>query len=84
MQGILAVVVPVVFILVLIKIIMTPMKWIIKLLLNTGCGFVCLFLMNMLSGITGIVFELNFATAAIVGILGIPGILILLAFQFLL
>ena len=53
-------------------------------LLNTGCGFICLFLLNLLSGITGIVFELNFITAAIVGFLGLPGIVLLLVVQYLL
>ena len=67
-----------------IKILLTPMKLIFKLLLNTGCGFICLFLLNLLSGITGIVFELNFITAAIVGFLGLPGIVLLLVVQYLL
>ena len=72
------------FIFLFIKVLMTPMKLIFKLLLNTGCGFVCLFLLNLLSGFTGIVFELNFITAAIVGFLGLPGIILLLVFQFFL
>ena len=73
MQEILALAVPVLFIFLFIK-----------LLLNTGCGFICLFLLNLLSGITGIVFELNFITAAIVGFLGLPGIVLLLVVQYLL
>lgn len=82
MQEIIALAVPVLFIFLFIKVLMTPMKLIFKLLLNTGCGFVCLFLLNLLSGFTGIVFELNFITAAIVGFLGLPGIILLLVFQF--
>lgn len=74
MQEILALAVPVLFIFLFIKILLTPMKLIFKLLLNTGCGFICLFLLNLLSGITGIVFELNFITAAIVGFLGLPAL----------
>jgi inhibitor of the pro-sigma K processing machinery len=84
MQEILALAVPVLFIFLFIKILLTPMKLIFKLLLNTGCGFICLFLLNLLSGITGIVFELNFITAAIVGFLGLPGIVLLLVVQYLL
>ena len=83
-QEIRALAVPVLFIFLFIKILLTPMKLIIKLLLNTGCGFICLFLLNLLSGITGIVFELNFITAAIVGFLGLPGIVLLLVVQYLL
>jgi inhibitor of the pro-sigma K processing machinery len=84
MHEILALAVPVLFIFLFIKILLTPMKLIFKLLLNTGCGFVCLFLLNLLSGFTGIVFELNFITAAIVGFLGLPGIVLLLVVQFFL
>ena len=84
MQEIIALAVPVLFIFLFIKVLMTPMKLIFKLLLNTGFGFVCLFLLNLLSGFTGIVFELNFITAAIVGFLGLPGIILLLVFQFFL
>ena len=84
MQEIIALAVPVLFIFLFIKVLMTPMKLIFKLLLNTGCGFVCLFLLNLLSGFTGIVFELNFIPAAIVGFLGLPGIILLLVFQFFL
>ena len=84
MQEIIALAVPVLFIFLFIKVLMTPMKLIFKLLLNTGCGFVCLFLLNLQSGFTGIVFELNFITAAIVGFLGLPGIILLLVFQFFL
>ena len=80
MHEILALAVPVLFIFLFIKILLTPMK----LIFNTGCGFVCLFLLNLLSGFTGIVFELNFITAAIVGFLGLPGIVLLLVVQFFL
>ncbi len=61
-----------------IKLLSTPMKWIMKLLINTASGFVSLFLLNLLSGYTGIVFELNFISSAIVGILGLPGVALLL------
>ena len=74
MQEIIALAVPVLFIFLFIKVLMTPMKLIFKLLLNTGCGFVCLFLLNLLSGFTGIVFELNFITAAIVGFWDCPAL----------
>lgn len=84
MQEIIALAVPILFIFLFIKILMTPMKLIFKLLLNTGCGFVCLFLLNLLSGFTGILFEINFITAALVGFLGMPGILLLLVFHFFL
>ena len=68
----------VIFAFLFIRLISTPMRWLFKLLINTGCGFVSLFLLNLLSGVTGVVFELNFISAAIVGVLGLPGVVILL------
>lgn len=64
-----------------VKLIMTPMKWLMKLLLHAGCGFVSLFVLNILSGFTGLVFEINFITAAIAGILGLPGVALLAIVQ---
>ncbi len=84
MHEILVLLVPAFLIFLLLKIITKPMKLIFKLLINTACGFVCLFLLNALAGITGYVFTVNFVTAAIVGVLGMPGILLLILSSFLL
>ena len=84
MEKFVTLLIPALVALVLVRLLLMPMKLIFKLLLNTGCGFVCLFLLNLLSGFTGIVFELNFITAAIVGFLGLPGIVLLLVVQFFL
>ena len=45
-----------------------------KLLINSGCGFICLWLLNSVSGFTGIRFPINAVSAAVAGFLGIPGI----------
>ena len=99
MHEILALAVPVLFIFLFIKILLTPMKLIFKLLLNTGCGFVCLFLLNLLYHgpaeqprytslllccVGALFYLLDFITAAIVGFLGLPGIVLLLVVQFFL
>ncbi len=78
MPEIISVVVVLVLAFLFIKLLSKPMKWILKLLINTAGGYVALFLLNLLSGFTGIVFDLNFASAAIVGILGLPGVAVLL------
>ena len=72
MHEILVLLVPALLIFLLLKIITKP------------CGFVCLFLLNALAGITGYVFTVNFITAAIVGVLGMPGIVLLILASFLL
>lgn len=83
MSEIISALIPIVCLVVVLKLLFKPMKWIFKLLINTGLGFVCLFLLNMISSFTGIVFEINFVTAAVVGVLGVPGILLLVILKFL-
>ena len=58
----------------LLRLIALPLRWGIKLLLNSACGFICLFLLNSISGFTGIYFPINYVTVVIAGFLGLPGI----------
>ena len=83
MEDILALIVPVLIAIFVIKLLLSQVKLIWKLAVNSLSGFICLWLLNLASGLTGIVFEINFITALVVGFLGIPGILLLLVFQFL-
>ena len=83
MENILALIVPVLIAIFVIKLLFSQVKLIWKLAVNSLSGFICLWLLNLASGLTGIVFEINFITALVVGFLGIPGILLLLLFQFL-
>ena len=83
MENILALIVPVLIAIFVIKLLLSQVKLIWKLAVNSISGFICLWLLNLASGLTGIVFEINFITALVVGFLGIPGILLLLVLQFL-
>jgi inhibitor of the pro-sigma K processing machinery len=83
MENILALIVPVLIAIFVIKLLLSQVKLIWKIAVNSLSGFICLWLLNLASGLTGIVFEINFITALVVGFLGIPGILLLLVFQFL-
>ena len=83
MENILALIVPVLIAIFVIKLLFSQVKLIWKIAVNSLSGFICLWLLNLASGLTGIVFEINFITALVVGFLGIPGILLLLVFQFL-
>lgn len=84
MEGILSIVVPVVLALLFLRLLLLPMKILGKLAINSLSGFVCLWLLNLVSGITGVVFEINFFTALLVGFLGIPGIVLLVLKHFFL
>ena len=83
MENILALVVPVLIGILVIKFLFSQVKLIWKLAVNSISGFICLWLLNLASGITGIVFEINFITTLLVGFLGVPGIILLLVGQFL-
>ena len=83
MENILALIVPALNAIFVIKLLLSQVKLIWKLAVNSISGFICLWLLNLASGLTGIVFEINFITALVVGFLGIPGIVLLLVFQFL-
>ena len=83
MENILALIVPVLIAIFVIKLLLSQVKLIWKLAANSLSGFICLWLLNLASGLTGIVFEINFITALVVGFLGIPGIVLLLVLQFL-
>lgn len=84
LENFVTVAIPVIGILIIMKILSTPIRWFWKLLCHVGCGFGCLFVLNLFSGYTGIVFPLNLGTAAISGFLGAPGVLLLVAAQYFL
>ena len=73
-----------VIIILLLKIISLPVKLIFKLLINTACGIVILFVIDVLSVYTGIWIEPTIPAAAITGILGLPGVALLLIGQWVL
>jgi inhibitor of the pro-sigma K processing machinery len=69
-----AILIPVLLCTVLLRLISLPIRWGWKFFLNSTCGFLCLWLLNSISGFTGIFFPVNYVTVAIAGFLGLPGI----------
>ena len=84
MENFLFLLVPIGLIFLLLRIIALPMKLAVKLAVNSLCGFVCLWLLNSISGFTGFYFPVNLVTAAVAGFLGLPGIILLILAQLLL
>ena len=62
--------------------LLVPMKWLLRFLLNSVIGGVVLWILNLLSGLTGITVAINPVTALTVGFLGIPGLILILLLQF--
>jgi inhibitor of the pro-sigma K processing machinery len=71
-------------VIIVLRLLAKPIRFIFKLLINTVLGFVLLWLVNFFGGGLGIALELSLLNALVVGLLGIPGVLLLLAIHFLL
>ena len=69
--------IPAVLAIVLIRLLLMPLKLGFKIAIHCACGFVCLWLLNSVSGFTGIFFSINAVTVLVSGVLGLPGIAIL-------
>ena len=66
------------------KIFIVPLKWILKLVFNSILGGLLIFAINLIGGIWGLHIGLNFFTAIMVGILGIPGAVCLIVITLIL
>lgn len=60
-----------------IRLFAAPLRLALKVLLNTLLGFGALFLLNLLRGVTGLYLGLNLFNALVIGILGLPGLILL-------
>ena len=65
---------PLLLLCILLRLMLAPIHWLWKIFLNSGCGFLCLWLLNTVSPFTGIAFPMNAATVLTAGTLGLPGI----------
>ena len=68
----------------LIRVFSVPLKLTLRLLANTLLGFGVLWLINRTAALTGVSLGLNLWNALTIGILGLPGVLLLLLVQWVL
>lgn len=61
-----------------------PLKVIFKLIINGIIGGLILFLFNLIGGLFGLGIAINPLNAIIVGLLGVPGVVLLLILQVIL
>lgn len=66
------------------KLLVVPFKILIKLLINGLVGGVFLFLFNLLGSIFNLSIAINPLNALIVGLLGVPGVILILLYQMIL
>ena len=71
----------IVFLFLFGRIFILPLKSIFKLILNSVLGGILIYMINMIGGAWGFSIGLNFFTSIFVGILGIPGAILLIILQ---
>ena len=83
-QTVIAVLLGGFFLIALIRVFRTPLRLALKLLCNTLLGFLALWVVSLTSGFTGIALGLNLWNALVIGVLGLPGFILLLLVQWVL
>ena len=74
MENFVTLLIPALLAVILVRMLLMPMKLLFKILIHSGCGFLCLWLLNSVAGFTGIYFPMNAVTVLVAGFLGLPGI----------
>lgn len=81
LQFILTFVAALIVLYIILKILSLPLKLILKLVINGFIGGLIIWVINLIGASFGFAITLNWITALIVGILGIPGAVILAILQ---
>ena len=68
------VMIPAILVASLLRLLFLPVKLIWKLLVNSLCGFACLWILNTAAGVTGLYLPINAVTVLIAGFFGLPGV----------
>lgn len=65
-------------VIILLAIFARPLKWLLKLLLNSAAGALLMFVFNFFGGFAKFTIGINPASILTVGLLGIPGFALLI------
>ena len=66
---------------VLAMLLVLPLKWLGRLIISSAIGFAVLVVLNLIGSLFGFTLALNPINALIVGVLGVPGVLMLIVFR---
>ena len=72
------------FLITLLRVLRAPLRLALRLLRNTALGFAALWSVRATAALTGITLGLNTFNALVIGILGLPGFVLLLLTQWVL
>lgn len=78
MAELFALIVMVFLVVAVVRLLTAPLRLALKLVVNAVCGLLALFLVNLLAPVTGVYLGLNLLNALVVGILGLPGLVLLI------
>lgn len=67
-----------------LRLVSTPLKMVLRVTLNSALGFGALWLLQYTSAISGITLGLNLFNALVIGVLGLPGLGLLVLLQWVL
>ena len=79
--SVIAIAAVVLSVLLVLKLLVLPIRLLFKLLINTLVGFALLWLLGLFGSGLGIAPEITLINALVVGFLGIPGVLLLIAIR---
>lgn len=71
-------------IIALLRVFSAPLRLALRILANTLLGFLALWTVNLTAAVTGISLGLNIWNALVIGVLGLPGFVLLLLVQWVL
>jgi len=71
-------------IIALLRVFSAPLRLALRVLVNTLLGFLALWTVNLTAAVTGISLGLNIWNALVIGVLGLPGFVLLLLVQWVL
>ena len=74
MENFVTLLIPFLLAILLLRVMVLPAALALKLAVHSGCGFLCLWILNTASASTGISLPVNAVTILIAGFLGLPGI----------
>lgn len=73
-----------VIIFILCRVFAKPLKWVLKLLLNGVIGGLILAAVNFVGGFAGINIIINPFSSLLAGLLGVPGVILVVLLQYIL
>lgn len=84
LSGLLSAVVAIFLLVALARIFTAPLRLILTLAVNTVSGLIALWLVNLFAPVTGLYIGLNVVNGLIVGVFGLPGLVLLILLKWVL